>query len=397
SGIERYYQIARCLRDEDLRADRQPEHTQVDMEMSFVTREDVFDVVERMWQHVFRQVLGVEIPIPFPRLTYDKAMGRYGSDKPDLRYGLELVDISTHVAESEFKVFAGAVAAGGQVKGINARGCGAFSRKEIDELTEFVKGFGAKGLAYFYVTNTGVRSPIAKFFTDEQTAGIVSALDGNPGDLLFFVADQPGTVAESLGRLRVHLARQLNLIPSGPEYRFLWVLDFPLFEWKPGENKYDFMHNPVSAPHPADEPLLAEGWHTTARPGGPEHPWTRARALQYDLVLNGSEVASGSIRNHRADLQEQVFAILGISPEQARSKFGFLLEAFQYGAPPHGGIAPGLDRMVAIMGGADTIRDVIAFPKTASATDLMMDAPSEVDPEQLRELRIRVVPEEKKG
>jgi len=394
AGVEKYYQLARCLRDEDLRADRQPEHTQVDMEMSFVTREEIFDVVERMWQHVFRTVLGVEIPIPFPRLTYAEAMGRYGSDKPDVRYGLELVDISEVASAGEFKVFSGAVAAGGQVKGINARGCGEFSRKEVDDLTERVKTFGAKGMGYVYVVPDGVRSPISRFFTEEQLAAIRTAMDAQPGDLLLFVADQPAVVAEALGRLRVHLARQLNLIPAG-EFRFLWVVDFPMFEWKPEEGRYDFMHNPVSAPHPDDVDLLAAGWHTGAAPGSADHPWTRIRAGQYDLVLNGSEVASGSIRNHRADVQEEVFRILGISPEEAHRRFGFLLDAFQYGAPPHGGIAPGFDRMVAIMAGADSIRDVIAFPKTASATDLMMDAPAEADPAQLRELHIRVVPPEK--
>ena len=390
AGVEKYFQLARCLRDEDLRADRQPEHTQVDMEMSFATREEIFDVVERMWQHVFQTVLGVEIPVPFPRLTYAEAMARYGSDKPDLRYGLELVDVSALVAGSAFKTFAEVVKAGGQAKGINAKGCARFSRKEIDDLTALVKGFGAKGLAYIYVEQTGPRSPIAKFFTEEQLAGIVKALDGQPGDLLFLVADQPGAVAEALGRLRTHLGKELGLQTAG-ELRFLWVMDFPMFEWKPDEGRYTFMHNPVSAPHTEDTPLLEEGWHTEAAGGSPEHPWTRALSLQYDLVLNGSEVASGSIRIHRVELQVQVFKILGMNRDQA----GFLLDAFQYGAPPHGGIAPGLDRIVAIMAGADSIREVIAFPKTASATDLMMDAPSEVDPKQLIELHIQLVPPEK--
>ncbi|HEX3000162.1 MAG TPA: aspartate--tRNA ligase [Armatimonadota bacterium] len=389
SGVEKYFQLARCLRDEDLRADRQPEHTQIDMEMSFVNREDIFDVAERMWQYVFKKVLGVDIAIPFTRLTYADAMARFGSDKPDLRYGLELVEISSLVAESGFKVFTGAVASGGQVKGINAKGAGSFSRKEVDELTLLVKEFGAKGLAYLYVDENGVRSPITKFFSEEQLASIVKAMDGKPGDLLLFVADQPSVVADSLGRLRIHLARRLDLIPKG-EFRFLWVIDFPMFEYKPDEGRYDFMHNPMSAPNSEDLPLLAEGWKSTAAPSSAEHPWTRMRAEQYDLVLNGTEVASGSIRNYRTDIQEKVFEVLGISKEQAHKRFGFILDAFQYGAPPHGGIAPGLDRMVAIMGGADSIRDVIAFPKTASATDLMMDAPSEVDQKQLDELHIRV-------
>ncbi|HOQ27383.1 MAG TPA: aspartate--tRNA ligase [Armatimonadota bacterium] len=391
AGVEKYYQIARCFRDEDLRADRQPEHTQIDLEMSFVTRDDIFDVAERMWQYVFREALGEEISIPFRRMTYAEAMARYGSDKPDLRYGMELVDISSLVAGTEFKVFSGAVASGGLVKGLNARGCASFARREVDELVEVSKTFGAKGLAYFYVEESGLRGPIAKFFTTEQLEAIRAALDGKPGDLLLFVADQPDVTNTALGRLRVHLAKQLNLADPA-QRRFVWIIDFPMFEWKPEEKRYDFMHNPVSAPHPDDLHLLEEGWKSEAEPGSPEHPWTRIRANQYDLVLNGSEVASGSIRNHRADLQERVFEILGISREKAHERFGFLLDAFQYGAPPHGGIAPGLDRMVAIMAGAESIRDVIAFPKTASATDLMMDAPSEVDPAQLEELHIRVVP-----
>jgi aspartyl-tRNA synthetase len=291
------------------------------------------------------------------------------------------------VAETEFKVFAATVAAGGQVKGINAKGCGSFSRKEIDDLVEMSKEYGAKGLAYVIVEAGGLRSPIAKFFREEQLAALAAAMNAEPGDLLLFVADQPEVVANALGRLRVHLGRQLGLIPSG-EFCFLWVVDFPLFEYKPEEGRYTFMHNPVSAPHPEHLPLLEAGWHTDAAPGSPAHPWTQALSLQYDLVLNGSEVASGSIRNHRAEVQKQIFAILGMDPGLA----GFLLEAFEYGAPPHGGIAPGLDRIVAILGGADSIRDVIAFPKTASATDLMMGAPSPVDPKQLQELHIRVVP-----
>ncbi|MDH7568168.1 MAG: aspartate--tRNA ligase [Armatimonadota bacterium] len=391
SGVERYYQLARCLRDEDLRADRQPEHTQIDMEMAFVTRDDIFDVVERLWQHVFRTVLGVEIPIPFPRLPYAEAIARFGSDKPDLRYGLELVDLSSLVAGSPFQVFAGTVAAGGQVKGLNAKGCASLSRSEIDGLVDLAKSFGAKGMAYAYVEEGGVRSAISKFVGDQTMQEIAQAMGGEPGDLLLFVADQAPVVAEVLGRMRVHLARQLRLAPEG-EFRFLWVIDFPMFDWKPDENRYDFMHNPVSAPLPEDVPLLAEGWRSKAKLGSPDHPWTRVRAAQYDLVLNGSEVASGSIRNHRPDLQEEIFAILGFPREEAQRRFGFLLQALQYGAPPHGGIAPGFDRMVAIMGGANSIRDVIAFPKTASATDLMMDAPSEVDPAQLEELHIRVVP-----
>jgi aspartyl-tRNA synthetase len=361
----------------------------------WITREDIFEIVERLFAHIWRTVLGIEIPIPFPRLTYAEAMERYGSDKPDLRYGLELVDVSKVVAGSSFKVFASTVEAGGQVKGINARGCGTFSRKEVDDLTEIAKGFGAKGLAYMFVEDEGVRSPIAKFFTDEQIAALRAAMDAKPGDLLLFGADQPEVVATSLGRLRVHLAKQLGLAPEG-EFRFLWVIDFPMFEWKPEESKYDFMHNPMSSPRPEDVPLLKAGWNTQAKPGSPEHPWTQIRANQYDLVLNGNEIGSGSIRNHRTDLQEEVFEILGFAKEQAYQRFGFVLDAFQYGAPPHGGIGAGFDRIVTLMAGVDSIRDVIAFPKTASATDLMMNAPSPVDPQQLRDLHIRVVEPEKK-
>ncbi|MCC6443149.1 MAG: aspartate--tRNA ligase [Armatimonadetes bacterium] len=396
SGVERYFQLARCFRDEDLRADRQPEHTQIDMEMSFVERDDIFDVAERMMASMFRTVLGVEISIPFPCLSYTEAMARFGNDKPDLRFGMELVDFGDLAAGSGFRVFAQALSGGGQVKGLVAPGCAGYSRKQIDDLTTYAGAFGAKGLAYIALSPEGVRSPIAKFFTEERLRAIIDRAGAKEGDLILFVADRPEVVAESLARLRLHLGKTLGLIDLSA-FRFEWIVDFPLFEYKPEDGRYTFMHNPVSAPFAEDEPLLDEGFESGVPLGHSDHPWSRARALQYDLVLNGTEIASGSIRIHRPELQEKIFRILGITPEQARDRFGWFLRAFDYGAPPHGGIAPGFDRIVAIMVGSESIRDVIAFPKTASAACPLTEAPSPVDPRQLEELHIRVIEPEKTG
>lgn len=376
AGMDRYFQIVRCFRDEDLRADRQPEFTQLDMEMSFVEREDIINLVENMMAFIFRETLSVELTVPFPRLTYQEAMDRFGSDKPDLRFGIELKDVSEIVANSGFKVFSEAVARGGQVKGINAEGCAHYSRKEIDDLTKLAAVYGAKGLAWIALTPEGLKSPIAKFFTETELNAILERLRAKTGDLLLFVADTPQVVADALGHLRLEFAKRLNLI-NPQEFNFAWVIDFPLLEWDPEEKRYVAIHHPFTAPLEEDLALL------DTDPG-------IARAQAYDLILNGIELGGGSIRIHRRPIQEKMFSLLGLSPEEAVEKFGFMLEAFEYGTPPHGGIAFGLDRMLMLMCGKDTIRDVIAFPKTQSATDLMTQAPSAVANKQLRELHIKL-------
>ncbi len=375
SGIDRYFQIVRCFRDEDLRADRQPEFTQIDIEMSFVDVDDVTTLMEEMLAELYQRTIGVNIKTPFPRISYQEAIDRFGTDKPDTRFGMELKDISPIAEKCGFKVFSSAIKNGGQVRGINAKGCGSFSRKEIDDLTAYVANYQAKGLAYFIVKEDGVKSPIAKFFNEEEINAILDKMAAQPGDLLLFVADQADVVAAALAALRTHLAQRLNLIPQD-SYNFIWVVDFPLLEYDIDEKRFTAMHHPFTAPRDEDIALLEEQ---------PE----KVRAKAYDLVLNGVEIGGGSIRIHRREVQEKMFKAIGLTPEDAAEKFGFMLDAFEYGAPPHGGIAFGFDRLIMLLSGKNSIRDVIAFPKTANAACLMTEAPSEVDAKQLRELHIK--------
>ena len=376
SGFDRYFQIVKCFRDEDLRADRQPEFTQIDCELSFVNRDDVMTVMEGLIAGIFHEALGFEVSLPIARLSYAEAMDRFGVDNPDLRFALELVDITADVAGSQFKVFADVASGGGLVKALNAKGCARFSRKELDDLTDFVKIYGAKGLAWVKVTDDGWQSPIAKYFTEDELAGLNSKLDAEVGDLLLFMADAPSVANEALGRLRGHLGQKLGLAGKN-EYQFVWITDFPLLEWDAEERRHVAVHHPFTAPLEEDIPLL------DSEPG-------KARAQAYDLVLNGSEVGGGSIRIHDQAVQSRMFDLLGISEEEAREKFGFLLDALSFGAPPHGGIAFGLDRLMMILTAADSIRDVIAFPKTQKATCLLSDAPNQVAEKQLQELGIRL-------
>ncbi len=392
SGFDKYFQLARCLRDEDLRADRQPEHTQIDMEMSFVTIEDIFATVERLMKYVFESVLDITVTTPFPRLTYHEAMNMFGIDKPDTRYRMAIQDLSDAVAGSGFKVFADTVASGGAVKAICVRGQAGLSRKQVGEWEKVAKASGAKGLAYILYPDEGPRSPILKFLDVTVLDAITERTGAQVGDAVFIVADQRVKCEEILGRLRIEMAKCWSLADP-KQFNFLWVYEFPLFEYNEEAGRFDAMHNIVTAPYEEDLPLLEEGFTSDIAPNDPQHPWARIRANQYDLVLNGMEIASGGIRNHRRDLQQKILNILGIDDARAERMFGFLLKALEYGAPPHGGIAPGLDRIIAVMTGSESIRDVIAFPKTTAAQSLMDGAPAEIDEDQLRELGIRIVSE----
>lgn len=377
SGYDRYFQVARCFRDEDLRADRQPEFTQIDMELSFVDEEDVMDVNERLLQRIFR-LIGVEIELPLPRLTWQEAMDRFGSDKPDTRFGMELRDVTEIVRNCGFGVFTGAIENGGSVRGIRAEGQGSMPRKKIDKLVDFAKDFGAKGLAYLSINEDGTyKSSFAKFMTEEELDALVREMEGKPGDLLLFAADKNKVVWDVLGSLRLELAQQMELLDKN-RYQFLWVTEFPLLEYNDELGRYQAMHHPFTMPVEEDLPYLESD------PG-------RVRARAYDIVLNGTELGGGSVRIHQNDIQEKMFEALGFTKESAYSQFGFLLNAFKYGVPPHAGLAYGLDRLIMLMAKEDSIRDVIAFPKVKDASCLMTEAPSSVDPSQLEELGIGIL------
>jgi aspartyl-tRNA synthetase len=376
AGMERYFQIARCFRDEDLRADRQPEFTQLDMEMSFMSVDEILELMEGLIHHIFKGALGKDIQIPFHHLTWDEAMDRFGSDKPDLRFGMELKNVSEAVKGCTFQVFNNVIANGGQVKCINVKGYADIPRRQLDELVKFCGIYGAKGMAWLqFPVEGGVKSSIAKFFSEENIEAIKKAAEVEAGDLLLFVADKPSVVAASLGALRIEMAKRRDLI-NPDMLAFTWVVDFPMFEYDEEEKRYVAMHHPFTAPRDEDLPLLATD------PG-------KVYAKAYDMVLNGTEIGGGSIRIHRRDVQKAVFKAIGLSDEEAQEKFGFMMNAFEYGAPPHGGLAFGLDRLIMIMAKRDSIRDVIAFPKTQSASDLMTQAPNDVDEKQLRELHIK--------
>ncbi len=377
SGYDRYFQIAKCFRDEDLRADRQPEFTQIDMELSFVDVDDVIDVNERLLARLFKEVLDVDVALPIPRMTWQEAMDRYGSDKPDTRFGMELVDVTEVVKDCEFVVFKGAVGNGGTVRGINAKGQGGMPRKKIDKLVDFAKDFGAKGLAYIALQEDGsMKSSFAKFMTEDEMQGLVRAMSGEPGDLLLFAADQNKVVWDVLGNLRLEIARQTEILDKN-EYKFVWITEFPLLEWSEEQNRYVAMHHPFTMPMEEDLQYL------DSDPG-------RVRAKAYDIVLSGNEIGGGSVRIFQNDVQEKMFEVLGFTKEQAHEQFGFLLDAFKYGVPPHAGLAYGLDRMVMLMAKEDSIRDVMAFPKVKDASCLMTEAPNIVDEKQLGELGLEL-------
>ena len=384
SGYDRYFQIARCYRDEDLRADRQPEFTQIDMELSFVDVDDVIDVNERLLAKLFKEVIGVDVQLPIQRMTYKEAMERFGSDKPDLRFGMELCDVTDVVKDCEFVVFKNAIEAGGSVRGINAEGQGAMPRKKIDALVDFAKGYGAKGLAYIAIHEDGtMKSSFAKFMKDEEMQALVEKMNGKPGDLLLFAADKSKLVYDVLGALRLEIANQLGLLKKD-EYRFVWITEFPLLEWSEELGRYQAMHHPFTMP--VEEDLQ----YIESDPG-------RVRAKAYDIVLNGTEIGGGSVRIHQDDIQEMMFKALGFTMERAYDQFGFLLNAFKYGVPPHAGLAYGLDRLVMLMAKEDSIRDVIAFPKVKDASCLMSEAPNTVDAKQLEELGIAIAKPEAKA
>ena len=377
SGCDRYFQIAKCFRDEDLRADRQPEFTQIDMELSFVDVDDVIEVNERLLAKLFKEVLGVEVSLPIQRMTWQEAMDRFGSDKPDIRFGMELQNVTEVVKDFDFVVFKSAIENGGTVRGINAKGQGSMARKKIDKLVDFAKDYGAKGLAYIAIHEDGtVKSSFAKFMTEEQQASLIQTMGGENGDLLLFAADKNKVVWDVLGALRLELARQMELLDKN-EYKFLWVTEFPLLEWNDEQNRFTAMHHPFTMPMEEDLQYI------DSDPG-------RVRAKAYDIVLNGNEIGGGSVRIFNQDIQSKMFEVLGFTPEQAKEQFGFLLEAFKYGVPPHAGLAYGLDRLVMLMAKQDSIRDVIAFPKVKDASDLMTEAPSPVDAKQLDELGLEV-------
>lgn len=378
SGFDRYYQIARCFRDEDLRAHRQPEFTQIDMELSFVDENDVIDINEKLLQKLFSEILNIDITLPLRRMSFKEAMERFGSDKPDTRFGMELCDVSSLVSSCGFSVFTSAIEAGGSVRGICVKGQGGMPRKKIDKLTEMAKGIGAKGLAYIAIQDDGeVKSSFTKFLTEEEISSIINKMGAGNGDLLLFAADRDKIVFEVLGMLRLHLANELSLIPEG-SFDLLWVVDFPLFEYSDTENRLIAMHHPFTMPNPDDIPLL----------GGANQ--ADMRAVAYDIIINGTEVGGGSIRIHDRDIQQRMFDALGLDAEVSRERFGFLLDAFKYGVPPHGGLAYGLDRLVMLMAGTESVRDVIAFPKVKDASDLMTKAPTPVDSAQLKELCLEV-------
>lgn len=380
AGYDRYFQIAKCFRDEDLRADRQPEFTQIDMELSFVDVDDVIEINERLLAKLFKEVLGIEVALPIPRMTWQEAMDRYGSDKPDIRFGMELRDVTAVVKDCEFAVFKGAIENGGSVRGINAKGQGSMPRKKIDKLVSFAKDYGAKGLAYIAVQEDGgVKSSFSKFMKEEEMSALMTAMGADKGDLLLFAADKNTVVWDVLGALRLELARQMELLDKS-EYKFLWVTEFPLLEWSEEQNRYTAKHHPFTMPMEEDLPYI------DSEPG-------RVRAKAYDIVLNGNEIGGGSVRIFNPEIQSKMFEVLGFTPEKANEQFGFLLTAFKYGVPPHAGLAYGLDRLVMLMAKEDSIRDVIAFPKVKDASDLMTEAPTAVDQKQLEELGLSVVKE----